>query len=209
MPYCCQDCKRYPSVRTGTALASSQIPLQKWLWVIFLELISPKDVSSMALHRDSKIWQGSAWHMFRRIREGWLPDILEVFKGSVEVDEAYIGGLEKNKQEDKKLNACRGTEGKSAVPGIMDRESNQIQAKVVFDTSNPTIHEFANTARSQHARVFTDDNRSYEELTNHTSANRIQKRWAVFTVLGDFAHTNGIESLWAMLNVRIMIRSTL
>ncbi len=199
MPYRCLDCKRYFSVKTGNVLASSKLPLQKWVWAIFLEITSLKGISSMKLHRDLGIAQKTAWHMLHRIREGLLPEILEVFEGQVKVDEAYIGGLEKNKHEDKKFNAGRGTVGEFAVLGVKDRKTNQIQAKVIEDTTEPTIQEFVNDVRSKDASVFTDDHTSYEGLTHHTSVNHSKKQWAVSTTLGELAHTNGIESFWATL----------
>ncbi len=101
--------------------------------------------------------------------------------------------------ENKTLNAVQGTVGKSAVLGIQDRKTNQVQAQVIEDTTMPTIQGFVNDVRSKDASVFTDDHTSYEGLTHHTSVNHNKEQWAVSTTLGEVAHTNGIESLWATL----------
>ena len=56
-----------------------------------------------------------------------------------------------------------------------------------------------NDNRSKDASVFTDEHSSYEGLSNHASVNHSLKQWAVSTVLGEYAHTNAIESFWAAL----------
>lgn len=201
MPYRCRgrDCKRYFSVKTGTVLTSGQIPLQIWVWAIFLGMISLTGLSGMKLHRNLEIRQGSAGHMLHRTREGLLPEILEVFKGPIEVEEVFIGELEKNNHEDKKLSAGRRTVGKSPVFGIKDRKTNQFQAKVKVDPTKHIIRKFVNTTRSRDALALTYDHVSYEGLTNHTSVNHSQKQPAGSTTFVELAHTNGVESFWATL----------
>ena len=99
MPYWCTDCRSYFSVRTGTPIAHSKIPLRKWAIAVYLCLTSLKSVSSMKLHRDLGVSQPAAWFMLHRIREAWAGNQLhdgEPFDVAVEVDETYMGGKAKN-----------------------------------------------------------------------------------------------------------------
>ena len=72
MPYRCRDCRRYFNVMTGSLMAGSQIPLNKWVHAIYLEVTSQRGVSSMQLHRDLGITQKSAWFLQGRIREAFV-----------------------------------------------------------------------------------------------------------------------------------------
>ena len=74
MPYRCRACKRYFSVKTGTVMAQSPIPLQKWAYAIYLDVTSLKGVSSMKLHRDLDVTQKTAWFMQQRIREAFATE---------------------------------------------------------------------------------------------------------------------------------------
>ena len=98
MPYWCSDCRSYFSVKTGTPLANSKVPLRKWAIAIYLCLTSLKSVSSMKLHRDIGVSQPTAWFMLHRIREAWMPKTGggKPFEGPVEADETYMGGKRKN-----------------------------------------------------------------------------------------------------------------
>ena len=97
----------YFSVKTGTVMRKSQLPLRKWVFAIYLHLTSLKGVSSMKLHRDIGVSQKSAWFMLQRIREAWGHDDLEDFTGPVEVGETYMGSRERNKHKGKKLTEPR------------------------------------------------------------------------------------------------------
>ena len=198
MPYRCRDCRKYFSVKTGTVMANSPLPLQKWLYAIYLELTSLKGVSSMKLHRDLGITQKAAWFMLQRIREAFAEMGPAVrFDGPVEADEAYFGGLQKNMhaKKRKKLSG-RGTAGKTAVVGVKDRETKMVAAKVVRSTDGKTLQGFVREHVEPGATVYSDDTGAYGGLTEYE---RGTVKHSVGEYVNGHIHTNGIESFWSML----------
>lgn len=81
------------TVRTGTVMERSKIPLVKWLHAMYLIVTSRRGISSIQLSKELSITQKSAWFLLRRLREA-CGRKLDTLRGSVEIDETYIGGIE-------------------------------------------------------------------------------------------------------------------
>ena len=188
-------CGKKFSAKMGTAMECSNIGYQKWAMALYLINSSLKGVSSMKLHRDLGITQKSAWHLAHRLREGLSPKAVK-FAGPSECDETYMGGLEKNKHAHKKLRAGRGAVGKTPVAGVRDRSTGKVRAQVVEDTTAETLQDVVQGATADGSTVFTDEATAYKGMKRrkHESVNHSAGEY----VRGE-AHTNGIESFWAML----------
>ena len=200
LAYWCPACRRRFSVTSGTALERTRLPLRKWVVAIYLFVISIKGVSSMRLHRDLGITQRSAWFVLHRLRLAFAdvgPPVL--FLGPVEVDETYMGGKRKNMSNAKRkalAGTGRGTVGKTAVVGMKDRATNAVRAVVVADTAKGTLQDFVRAHAAAGATLYTDEHGSYSGMDEfrHEAVNHSVKEF-----VREMAHTNGIESFWAML----------
>ena len=198
LPYWCGSCRRHYSVRTGTVMHRSRIPLQKWAIAIYLWSTSLKGVSSMKLHRDLKITQKSAYFMAQRLREAWS-DMPSGMGGPVEADETYVGGKRKNMSNAKRKQLAgtgRGAVGKVAVAGIKDRKTRQVSARVMEATKADDLQGFVRDHAVAGATLYTDDAGAYQGMSDYDHES---VKHSVSEYVRGQAHTNGIESFWSML----------
>src|SRR6266850_1335519 len=91
----CYACRQPFTVKVGTIMKSSHVPLRIWLQAIYLMCSSKKGISTRQLQRTFKVGLKTAWFLGHRIREAMNGgDAMPPMGGAgkiVEADETYFG----------------------------------------------------------------------------------------------------------------------
>src|SRR5947209_7466469 len=178
----CGDCRQRFSIKVGTIFADTKLPLQKWFMAIWLITNHPKGIASTTLAKDLKITQKSAWFVLHRLRHAARTKSFNApLKGTVEVDETFVGGKAINKHG-RRSGTGSGSHGKTPVAGAVNRDG-ELRARLVEGVNVEKLTEFVHDNVSRDAdMVVTDNWHSYRYLgreyphvvINHTAGEYVK-----------------------------------
>ena len=155
--YRCSKTGKYFDVKTGSVFANTKLPMNYWFYAMFLFLSHKRGVSSCQLARDLGVTQKTAWNMLHKIRQ--YMDVLNEsdLEKEVEIDETFVGGKNKNRHKDKKVEKCQGRSFKDKVPVFgMYQRGGKLVAKTVPDTKSTTLAPLIQDYIKKGSTVFTD-----------------------------------------------------
>jgi transposase-like protein len=193
----CRDCRRKFTVRNGTIFEDSKIPLRKWFIAIFLMTAHKKGISSCQLARDIGVTQKTAWFMLHRIRNASMTtEFKGPLTGTIEMDEAYVGGNPKFMHASKKpkLLGMAAAREKKIMVGMIQRDG-ELRLHHVGDTRKKTMRPLIEANIGRGSRVHTDDNRIYDWMRSryaHAAVRHSLGEYVIFDVT-----TNSIEGAFS------------
>jgi transposase-like protein len=198
--YKCKKCRKQFTVRIGTVMEESLIPIRKWLMAFHLITSSKKGVSSHQIAREVGITQKSAWFLNHRIREAMKKEpMASMLNGIVEVDETYVGG--KPRKGDDKRKRGRGTT-KQPVLVLVERDGG-VRAKPIGNTTSKTLKNEIAINVAKEAIVMTDELHSYFGLdktyAGHETVTHNVGEYSRINKDGLNINTNTAESFFALL----------
>jgi len=162
----CGDCRKQFTVTVGTIFEGSHIPLNKWVIAIYIICASKKGVSALQLQRMMKpLTYKSAWFMCHRIRHAMTQEPMTgLLKGTVEVDETYIGGKAKNMHASKRAKlGGRGTAGKPPIFALIER-GGDLRGQVVANVTGENLKGIIRQHVDPSATIMTDEHAAYAGL---------------------------------------------
>jgi transposase-like protein len=198
--YRCGPCKRQVTATVGTVFERSHVKLHLWFQAAHLMASSKKGISAHQLHRTLKVTYKTAWFMAHRLREAMRElHMVEPMGGAgmtVEIDETFVGGLEKNKHAHKRHNQT-GWTGKETVFSLVERggrvRSNHVPT-VTAKTLGPVLRAQLDAATF----VMSD-----ESGTMKTIAKTFAVHASVNHSIGEYVrgevHTNTIEGFFSIM----------
>ena len=162
----CNDCRDKFTVRTGTVMERSHIPLNKWLLATHLMAASKKGMSAMQMSRMLGVTYKSAWFLCHRIREA-----MDGANGTgplggpgkiVEADEAFVGGkanrrLSGKVAQKKKVVALVERDGRARSFHVANIHANNVRSALVTNVDR------ASTLMTDDARVYRSVGKEFSE----------------------------------------------
>jgi transposase-like protein len=166
----CRGCVSQFTVRVGTVMEDSPIPLRHWCYAFWAACSSKKGVSAKQIERMTGLSYKSALFLMHRIRYALAPDATPgtpgggKLTGTVEVDETYVGGKPRRKPNAQR----RGKPGPSA--DFRDRKTpvvaavqrgGRVKCRVLTDVTPGNLRGAVREMVDPSARLYTDERPGY------------------------------------------------
>jgi transposase-like protein len=137
--YQCCHCNHQTSVTSGTIFHSTNLPLFKWFWAIYLTASDKGGISALRLSKHLGVSWITAQRMLRKIRRVMAHrDSIYRLENLIECDDAFIGGKRPGKRG-------RGAAGKKPVLVAVERRGKHagfMAAETVEEITKNSVRDF-------------------------------------------------------------------
>ncbi len=193
----CVGCEYQFTVMSGTIFHDTHLPLPTWFLAVLLLCEARKGMSANQVKRTLGVSYKTAWYLCHRIRAAMASTEKSMLHGTVEMDETYVGGIQRGHQHKPGHPECK----KQIVIGLRQRggETRFFHAE---DAKSGTLAQYIKDNVSEDVDVIvTDEFNAYPpamKATGLTAKHKTIKHKAKIYVDGEI-HTNTVESAFSLL----------
>jgi len=191
-------CYKKFTVKVGSIFENSNISLRTFFAAIYICSAHKKGISSLQLSRDLGITQKTAWFVLHRVREMLKSESSTMLRGTIQVDETYVGGKTKNKHIAKRkeiIKSGNSLKDKTPVIGLLEKDGKVI-AFVARNTGDKTLKTYMYKHVEKNSTVVTDGFLAYRNIEGDYTHIVVKGQTGRYVVDGKF-HTQNIENFWS------------
>lgn len=195
------------SAKIGTIMEDSALGIDIWFAALWSIANDKNGISSYEFARMTGITQKSAWHVLHRCRLAMKVGGIDKLDGTVEIDETYIGGKQRNMHKATRVRREK-REGshfqqKVGVQGVLKRSNEGVASHIRLNVMNFSAQStggvlpFVRNNVKPGAEIMADSLNAYTglrkdyllETVNHAAEEYVRGR----------VHNNGVENFWSLL----------
>lgn len=194
--YQCAHCGNQIYPLAGSIFEKSTTSLKDWFYALYLFTATRNGVAAKELERQLGVCYKTALRMAHQLKKLMANKTQPILSGVVQVDETFMGGLERNKHKSKRTKG-NGYMGKTFVFGLLQENGSviaEIVDKVDWNTLRPIILERV----QEKSTIVTDGFLAYKDLPKHNFKHKIISH-ATSEYVKDGFHTNTLEGFWSQL----------
>lgn len=194
--YYCPNCYNQVYPMAGTIFEGSSTSLKSWFFAMFLFSTSKNGFSAAELQRTIGVTYKCAWRMLHQIRK-LVAQKESLLEGVFEVDETFVGGKNRNRHLDKKIEKSggRNPKDKVAVLGILQR-GGEVRTLVLKKTRARYILPFIRQNIKPGSVIQSDEFRAYNDLSRDYTHKAVDHSKGQYVSEG--VTTNRIENFWSI-----------
>ncbi len=206
----CRGCKQQYTVRTGTIMEDSRIPLKYWCFAFWRACSSKKGVSALQIKRETGLSYKSALFLMHRIRYAMSGGPDRPLRGTVEVDETYVGG--KPRRHTRKQNRRPGENPnvQGRAPDFQDRKTPVVAlverggpAKAISPgdehVTGKNLKRIMRETVDPSATIMTDESGVYRGIGRHFEGGHYTVRHSIGEYVRGDVTTNTVEGFFSLL----------
>jgi len=197
--YKCKGCAEQFTATVNTIMEDSHLPIRTWLMAFAVLCSAKKGISALQLQRQLELGSyRTAWHLCHRIRHAMSKEPLAgLLKGTVEVDETYVGGKPRPEHGKPKSKRGRGTK-KVPVVALVER-GGKVRAHKIERVNAETLKGAIRENVDRSSTIMTDEWKAYRGIGKEFDGGHQRVIHSKGEYVRDDAHVNTSESYFALL----------